>query len=263
MELAQAFANMKGSLKRSILFISFAGEELGLLGSGYYVNHPLLPLDKTVAMINMDMIGRLNNKVLIVYGVGTSPGFEALAKMYNKDSTFVLKLNKDGFGPSDQSSFYGKQIPVFHFFTDIHSDYHRPSDTYDHLNYQGMEQVVRYIEAISQEIDQLTDRPQYVAVEAPRPAIGGRSSRVYMGTVPDFGEQVQGMRLSGVREGSPAAKAGLMAGDIIVKFGKVDVKNLYDFTYALGEHRPGDEVDVVIKRRTETKTFRVRLEKRN
>jgi aminopeptidase YwaD len=263
LELAQAFAAMKNTLKRSMLFISFSGEELGLLGSGYYVNHPLLPLDRAVAMINMDMIGRLNNRALIVYGVGTSAGFEEMVKKHNKDSAFVLKLNKDGYGPSDHASFYGKQIPVFHFFTDIHSDYHRPSDTYDKLNYPGEEQIVRYIEGIAEELDQAADRPRYVAVEAPRQPNAGRSNRVTMGTIPDFGEQVQGMKISGVRPGGPAAKAGMTGGDIIVKFGTVDIKNLYDFTYALGEHKPGDEVDVVIKRGAETKTVKVKLEKRN
>jgi aminopeptidase YwaD len=263
LELAQAFSGMKSTLKRSMLFISFTGEELGLLGSGYYANHPLLPLDRAIAMINMDMIGRLNNRTLIVYGVGTSPGFEELVKKHNKDSAFVLKLNKDGYGPSDHASFYGKQIPVFHFFTDIHSDYHRPSDTFDKLNYEGEEKIVRYIEGIAEELDQSTDRPQYVAVETPRQPGAGRSTRVYMGTIPDFGEQVQGMKISGVREGSPAAKAGMTGGDIIIKFGKVDIKNLYDFTYALGEYKVGDEVDVIIKRGAETKTVRVKLEKRN
>jgi C-terminal processing protease CtpA/Prc len=214
-------------------------------------------------MINMDMIGRLNNKSLIVYGVGTSPGFEELVKKHNKDSVFVLKLNKDGYGPSDHASFYGKQIPVFQFFTDIHSDYHRPSDTYDKLNYQGEEKIVRYIEGIAKELSKSTDRPQYVAVEAPRQPGAGRSTRSYMGTIPDFGEQVEGMKISGVLEGSPAAKAGMAGGDIIVKFGKVDIKNLYDYNYALGEYKPGDEVDVMVKRGTETKTVRVKLEKRN
>lgn len=263
LELAQAFASSRSSLKRSIVFIAFSGEEEGLLGSGYYVNHPIRPLEKTVTMLNMDMIGRLKAKGLIVSGVGTSQGFEALAKKYDTDSMFVLKLTKDGFGPSDQASFYGKKIPVLFFFTDIHSDYHRPSDTYDKLNYPGMEQVVRYVRSIATELDETSDKPAYVAVEVPRQQMTGRSTRVYMGTVPDFGEQVEGMKLSGVREGGPAAKAGLQAGDIIVKFGKVEIKNLYDFTYALGEYKPGDEVDVVIKRGNESRTMHVILEKRS
>lgn len=264
LELAQAFAARKSELKRSILFLSFSGEELGLLGSAYYVKAPTLPLEKTVTMLNMDMIGRLNNKALIVYGIGTSTGFEELVKKHNRDSMFVLKLNKDGYGPSDHSSFYAKQIPVFHFFTDLHSDYHQPSDEYEKLNYDGMEQVTNYVEAIVLDLDQETAKPQYVAVEAPRPAGGaGRSTRVYMGTIPDFGEQVEGMKLSGVREGGPAAKAGLQGGDIIIKFGKVDIKNLYDFTYALSEYKPGDEVALVVKRGSETLNMKVVLEKRS
>jgi len=263
LELAQAFASSKESLKRSMLFIAFTGEELGMLGSGYYVNNPIFPLQQTVAMLNMDMIGRLNNKTLIVYGVGTSPGFEALTAKYNKDSTFVLKLNKDGYGPSDQTSFYGKGVPVFHFFTDIHSDYHKPSDTYDRLNYPGEEEILWYIEAIAKELDTTTDRPQYVAVEMPRQPAAGRSMRVTMGTIPDFSEQVQGFKISGVHERGPAAMAGMQGGDIIVKFGRVEIKNIYDFMYALGEYKPGDEVDVVFKRGNDTKTVKVKLEKRN
>ena len=264
LELAQAFSAHRKELRRSLEFISFTGEEEGLLGSAYYVRNPRIPLERTVAMINMDMIGRLRNKKLIVYGTGTSPEFDSLVTAYDKDSAFVLSLVKDGFGPSDQSSFYSKQIPVYFFFTDLHEDYHRPSDTWDKLNYTGMEQVVRFVESVALGVDRESIRPKYVAVEVPK-AQGneGRSFRVYMGTIPDFGEQVEGFKLSGVREGSPAAKAGLQAGDIIVKFGNVDVKNIYDFTYGLAGHKPGDEVQVVIKRGKETITASVKLEARN
>ncbi|MGH2567283.1 MAG: M28 family peptidase, partial [Bacteroidota bacterium] len=267
LELAQAFSARKNELKRGMLFIAFAAEELGLLGSGYYVKNPTVSLERLVTMINMDMIGRLDNRKLIVYGIGTSPGFESLVRKHNArpgaDSLFALRLVPDGFGPSDHSSFYGKQIPVFHFFTDLHADYHRPSDDWDKINYDGMATVVRYVEAIAFELNTSALRPQYAAIEPPRPAGTGRSSGVYMGTIPDFGEQVEGVKLSGVREGSPAAKAGLQSGDIIVRFGNVEVKNLYDFTYALGEHKPGDEVDVVVQRGKDSKTAKVKLERRN
>ncbi|HEY6951095.1 MAG TPA: M28 family peptidase [Bacteroidota bacterium] len=264
LELAQAFAARKAELKRSLLFVSFTGEEEGLLGSGYYVKNPTMPLERTVAMINLDMIGRLNNRKLIVYGTGTSREFDSLVTRHNSDSAFALSLVKDGFGPSDQSSFYGKQIPVFFFFTDIHSDYHRPSDTWDKINYAGMEHVVRFVESVALDVDQEPTKPKYIAVEMPKTSgKAGRSYSVYVGTVPDFGEQVEGYKISGVREGSPAAKAGLQAGDIIVKFGKVDVKNLYDYTFAIGEYRPGDEVDVVVKRGKETINTKVKLEKKN
>ena len=263
LELAQTFASTKEALKRSILFIAFTGEELGVLGSAYYSSHPIFPLDRTVAMINMDMIGRMHDRSLIVGGVGTSPGFEALAAKYNKDSSFVLKLNKDGYGPSDHASFYAKRVPVFNFFTDVHSDYHTPNDTYDRLNYPGEEKILHYIESIVRELDTTSDRPSYVAVEMPRQPAAGRNAGVTMGTIPDFGEQVQGFKISGVRPGGPAAKVGMQGGDIIVKFDKVEIKNLYDFMYALGEHKAGDEVDVIFKRGNDTKTVKVKLEKRN
>ncbi len=264
LELAANFASRKNELKRSLLFIAFTGEEEGLLGSAYYVKNPLFPLDRTVAMINLDMIGRLRNRRLIVYGTGTSPEFDSLITSHNSDSAFVLSLVKDGFGPSDQSSFYAKRIPVCFFFTDLHSDYHRPSDTWEKLDYPGMERVVKFVDAVAFDIDRETTAPKYVAVEMPKTAASpDRGFRVYMGTIPDFGEQVEGMKISGVREGSPAAKAGLQGGDIIVKFGSTDIKNIYDFTYALGQHKPGEEVEVTVNRGGEILTKIVKLERRN
>lgn len=266
LELAQYFAAQSSRPKRSLLFAAFSGEELGLLGSSAYVNAPTTPLDRMAAMINMDMIGRLSGRKLIVYGVGTSPEFEKLVTARNADSSFALKLNKDGFGPSDHSSFYGKKIPVFHFFTDLHSDYHRPSDDWQLINADGEQNVLELIAGVADDLANGSERPTYVQAEPPRPMGGGdgrSGSRAYSGTIPDFGEQAEGMKLAGVREGSPAAKAGLQAGDVIVKFGKVDIKNLYDYTYALGEYKPGDEVSVVVKRGSETLTFPLKLERRN
>ncbi|MBI2619995.1 MAG: M28 family peptidase [Ignavibacteriales bacterium] len=262
-ELAEYFSAHRDDLKRSTLFISFSGEEMGLLGSAYFVNNPPVPLEHVTAMLNMDMIGRLRDHSLIVYGVGTSPGFEDLARQHNADSGFVLKLNKDGFGPSDHSSFYGKAIPVFHFFTDLHADYHRPSDDWDKINYGGMKQVLEYVRAIATDLNRVDPRPSYVRVETPRTTGAGRGIRSYTGTIPDFGEQVEGMKLSGVREGSPAADAGLQAGDVIIRFGTIEIKSLYDYTFALGEYKPGDEVRVVIRRGDETKSLTVVLGQRN
>ncbi len=265
LELAQAFAAERAELKRSILFIAFTGEEMGLLGSAYFVNNPTIDLDRVVTMANMDMIGRLTNRKLIVYGTGTSPGFEEMAVRHNADSTFDLRPVKDGFGPSDQSSFYGKNIPVFHFFTDLHSDYHRPQDDADLINYDGMVQVLQYVDGIVTELDTLSAKPLYAKVEMPRqPASGMGRSRSYTGTIPDFGGgDIEGMKISGVREGSPAAVAGMQGGDVIIKFGTVDIKNLYDYTYALGEYKPGDEVEVVVKRGEETVTLKLTVGKRN
>ncbi|MEK6650694.1 MAG: M28 family peptidase [Bacteroidota bacterium] len=266
LELAQYFATRSPRPKRSLLFVAFSGEELGLLGSSAYVNAPTTPVDRMTAMINMDMIGRLTDRKLIVYGIGTSPGFEMLITARNADSSFALKLNKDGYGPSDHSSFYGKKIPVFHFFTDLHSDYHRPSDDWQLINAGGEQKVLEFIAGVADDLANRAERPAYVQAEPPRPMGGGdgrSGSRTYTGTIPDFGEQTEGMKLAGVREGSPAAKAGLQAGDVIVKFGKVDIKNLYDYTYALGEYKPGDEVSVIVKRGSETLTFPLKLDRRN
>lgn len=262
LELAQAFSARQKDLKRSLLFLAFSGEELGLLGSAYYVKHPVVPLEQTVAMINMDMIGRMRDRKLIVYGIGTSPGFEALVQKYN-NGEFDLKLNKDGFGPSDHSSFYGAKIPVFHFFTDLHEDYHRPSDDTERIRSDEMQQVVRLIDTIALDLAGEPTRPEYMMVEPPRQMGEGRGFRTYVGTIPDYSEQANGMRLSGVREGSPAAKAGLQAGDVMIKFGKVDIKNVYDYTYALGAYKPGDEVEVTVMRGDKRVTCVVNLEKRN
>ncbi len=265
LELAELLASKRSELRRSLLFIAFSGEERGLLGSAHYVKNPILPLDQSVTMVNMDMIGRLNNRKLIVYGIGTSPGFEQLVTAHNADSTFDLRLVKDGFGPSDHSSFYGSGIPVFHFFTDLHADYHKPSDDWEKINYGGMTTILDFVAGITLDVNRGNDRPSYVRVEMPRqPAASGQGrARSYTGTIPDFGEQVDGMKLSGVTDGSPAAKAGLQAGDVIVKFGTIEIKNLYDYTFALGEYKPGDEVDVVVMRGKETKTLRLTIGRRN
>ncbi len=263
LELAEAFAAHRNELRRSLLFVAFTGEELGLLGSAYYVKHPVIPLERTVSMLNMDMIGRLSHRTLIVYGTGTAPEFDSLVRAHDADSAFVLKLVRDGYGPSDQASFYGKQIPVLHFFTDLHGDYHRPTDTEDRLNYPALQSVVRFVDSIATDIDRSPVRPAYVAVAMPKPSGAMRGYRVFVGTIPDFGEQTDGMKISGVREGSPAARAGLRGGDIIVKFGGAEIKNLYDYTYALGAHKPGETVEVIVKRGTELVKTEVTLEARN
>lgn len=255
-ELAEYLASMRASLKRSVLFLAFSGEERGLLGSAAYVEHPTIPLDRIVTMVNMDMIGRLRNGKLIVYGAGTSPGFAELLTRTTPRG-IDMKPVPDGFGPSDQSSFYAKNIPVLHFFTDLHEDYHKPSDDWDKIEYEGMETVLGMVAAVTMELASSQERPAYASVAAPRRSGEGRGIRSYTGTIPDFGEQVEGMKISGVTDGSPAAVAGLQGGDIIVKFGAIEIKNLYDYTFALGEYKPGNVVDVVVNRGGEKKTFRL------
>jgi hypothetical protein len=263
-ELARMFSAQKNSLRRNLIFISFSGEEEGLLGSQYYVKHPLLPLNNAIAMINLDMVGRLKDKTLTVQGTGTSSRWDSVLTGCNSDSTFILKFVKDGFGPSDHSSFYGANIPVLFFFTGIHEDYHKPSDHADKINYDGEALVVNYIRRVALDIDDHPARPDYLKTQTmPSSGNESRGFRVYVGTVPDYSETTAGMKITAVRDNSPAAKGGLLGGDVIIKFGKFDIKNVYDYTYALQEYKPGDEVEVVVQRGNQKVVKTVRLEKRN
>ncbi len=258
LELAEKFSKDKSNLDRKIVFISFSGEELGLLGSAYTVNHFPLPIENAVAMINMDMIGRLNDKNdLIIYGTGTSSIWKSLLDDKN-EYDFDLTFNDEGFGPSDQSSFYGKKIPVLFFFTGTHSDYHKPSDDTEKINSKGEEKVLNYVYDIAKAIDNAPAKPDYISVERKETGkMGG--TKVYVGTVPDFAGDVDGYKLGGVTDGSPAAKAGLKAGDIIIQFGDKKISNIYDFTYALGNYLPGDKVNVMVKRGAEELKFEIEL----
>ena len=264
LEAAQYLAHERTKLKRSVLFLSFSGEELGLLGSDFYVNHPLLPLDRTIAMINMDMIGRMKDSVLVIEGMGTSPQWEPMVKKENRDS-LDIRLKPDGYGPSDHSSFYSKNIPVIFFFTNLHSDYHRPSDTWEKINYVGETKVVNYVVRVAEDITNEDPKPTFTKVVASNPmSTGGdrQGVRVSLGVIPDFAETSSGLKITGTRAGSAAEKAGLKGDDIIIKFGGKDVKNIYDFTYMLGEYKPGDIVEIVVKRGAETVTLKATLEAR-
>jgi len=256
-ELAEKFASQKDKVKRSIAFFTFSGEELGLLGSNYLVNHLPFPAEDAVTMINMDMIGRLKDSSLIVYGTGTSSNFKDLLNKENEYG-FKLTFNDEGYGPSDQSSFYGAKIPVLFFFTGTHEDYHKPSDDTEKINFAGEKNILDYVYNIAMDIDNTSERPDYLLVE--KKQTGQMFARkVYVGTVPDFAGNVDGYKISGVSEGSPAQLAGLQGGDIIIEFGGKKISNIYDFTYALGDFVPGDEVDVVVKRGEEQITFKVKL----
>ncbi len=260
LELAEKFGSEKNNLKRSVVFFAFSGEELGLLGSNYLVNNFPLPIEKVVSMINMDMIGRLKDSSLIVYGTGTSSNWK---KLLNDNNSFGFKLtfNDEGFGPSDHSSFYGKKIPVLFFFTGTHSDYHKPSDDYDKINAEGQEKVLKYIYFVATDIINADIKPDYLAVERKD---SGRitTSKVWVGTIPDFAGDVDGYKLGGVTEGSPAALAGLQSGDIITKFGDKKISNIYDFTYAIGNYKPGDKVKVVVKRAEKELEVEIELKSR-
>jgi hypothetical protein len=260
LELAQAFAANRAELKRGLLFMAFSGEEEGLLGSNYYTKNPLLPLDRTVAMINMDMIGRMRDNKLMVQGLGTSPQWKPLVERLNQEAKFEIKPGEDGTGPSDHSSFYLKNLPVLFFFTGVHEDYHKPSDDVDKINTTDEARVVQFVYNIAKEITALPARPTFTKTAGTQRET--RGFRVSLGTIPDYAEQVEGLKLSGVREGSPAEKAGLKAGDVIVRLGKIEVKNIYDYTFALGELKGGEEVEVEVLRDGRRVTVKVVPEKR-
>jgi hypothetical protein len=267
LELAQAFAARESQQKRSIVFIAFSGEELGTLGSEYYVNHPFTPLRAVAAMFNLDMVGRLENKTLTVYGTGSSPGWGPLLTKYNADTSFSFKSIPDGFGPSDHAEFYGKDIPVLFLFTGLHSDYHRPSDDWEKLNYPGEEKIVRLVYNIIEEVDTLSEKPVFTRVPSSSQAIWGGGDppglSVTLGIIPDYGTSSDGMKIGGVRPGGPAERAGLASGDFITKIANKKVLNIYDYMSILSELKAGSKVEVEVLREGKTLTTTATLDKRN
>ena len=259
LELARRLGSRSQKLPRRVVFIAFTGEELGLLGSARYVKEPLFPLDQTIAMFNMDMVGRLVDDKLTVFGSGTSSRWEPELNALNEAAGFKFSYKPEGFGPSDHSSFYGKKIPVLHFFTGNHPDYHRPSDDWDKLNIDGMYRVVELLERLTIETAENPERPSYVEVkQAPMAQRGG--NRPYFGTIPDFGGEGEGYAISGSAPGSPADKGGLQGGDRIVELGGNKIASLDDFDLALRKFKAGEEIDVVVLRKDERVTLKVKLE---
>jgi hypothetical protein len=293
-ELARMFSSQNPKPRRTIVFIAFSGEEEGLIGSNFYVNHPIVALANTVAMINMDMIGRLKEKALIVGGVGTAQEWRSMIDADNSlqgmtvslntarsagppssasapivvgangrpvvtmdlAKQFLLTLNEDGYGPSDHSSFYAKQVPVLFFWTGNHEDYHKPSDTADKINYEGEARIVEFVANVVGDVDRSDKRPTYTVAKSESQGRAG-GFRVYLGTIPNYAETNDGLKLDGVRDDSPASKAGLKAGDRIVKMAGHEVKNVYDYTYALGEMKAGQEYEVEIVRGSERLTLKI------
>jgi peptidase M28-like protein/PDZ domain-containing protein/PA domain-containing protein len=267
-ELARWFVSQPKQ-KRGILFLAFAGEELGLLGSSYYVNHPDLPLGKAAAMINLDMIGRVRNGKVYVGGVGTGSNLRATLDPILARSPMHLDYSDvAGYGSSDHTSFTTKQVPVLFFFSGLHGDYHKPSDTWDKIDAPDAVKLLELIAEVGSKLCTEDERPQFVRVKETQPhagAVAGSSRSGYgpdFGSIPDFAEISNGVRFADIREGSPAAEAGLKAGDILVEFDAKPIGNLYDFTYALRSKKPGDRVTVKVLRGTETVTASVLLRER-
>lgn len=278
-ELARRFTKEKKN-KRTVIFIAFGGEEEGLLGSKAYISNPVFPLENTVAMFNMDMVGRLKGEKLTVGGIGTAGLWKDLVERINSPSVrpgskskttssggseaatvpvslpgseagslFNLQLNQDGFGPSDHASFYAAKIPVLFFFTGTHSDYHKPTDDSEKINYVGLEKITDFVGDLVSMVDARRSRPVYSTTKSPAPRGGRRGFNVSLGTIPAYGDSDNtGLMLDGVRDGSPASIAGLQAGDKIVKIAGKQIRNITDYMFMLGEMKAGEPYDIVVLR---------------
>jgi len=271
-ELARWFA-AQPKHKRGILFLAFAGEELGLLGSSYFVSHPTFPLEKAVAMINLDMIGRVRDGKVYVGGVGTGSTLRAMLDGITPKYGLNLDYSDTtGYGSSDHTSFTTRQVPVLFFFSGLHADYHKPSDTWEKIDAPDAARLLQLVAEVTDTLRDTAERPLFVRVAPPAHgdaagagpvgSASGSGYGPYFGSIPDFGEGTKGVKFADVREGSPASKAGFKAGDVMVEFDGKPIQNLYDFTYALRAKKPGDEVEVKVLRNGAEVTARVALTKR-
>jgi Peptidase family M28/PDZ domain/PA domain len=243
--------------EHNLVFAAFTGEESGLIGSSHFVDDPTRPIESVEAMINFDMVGRLRDDRLMIMGAGTAQEFGALLDNVNRagaakgaKGAFTLRTSSDGYGPSDHSSFYKRDIPVLMLFTGAHADYHKPSDTWDKINVSGLERVTKFATALVETLD-ARPRVQYVRAKADSSTgriAGGGGYGAYLGTIPDYMQTEGGVLLSGVRTGSPADSAGLKGGDVIVRFDGIRVDNIYDYTFALRSRKPGQKVHITVKR---------------
>jgi hypothetical protein len=244
---------------RSVVFITFTGEELGLIGSAYYAANPAIPLERTVAMLNMDMVGRLDGDPLIVNGTGTASEWDGILDEMERRLELPLTRAPDGFGPSDHTSFYARGVPVLHFFTNVHGQYHRPSDEWRLIDEEGLHRIASMVGGIVLEVGNRPTRitPLAGAGTPPQERQGGGGDRAYLGSIPDFAPVEYGVRFSGVTGGSPADEAGMLAGDILIRLGEHEIDDLYALTAALERLRPGDAVAAVVVRGGEPLTLQV------
>jgi hypothetical protein len=252
-EMARMLKKYKTS-QSNFLFIAFSGEELGLYGSKYFVENPTLPLNTVNFMINMDMIGRLNDstKTITIGGYGTSPAWSSIVKV-DKKMPFGVKFDSSGTGPSDHTSFYRKDIPVLFFFTGLHTDYHKPSDDAEKINYTGEYYILRYIYGIIEKSGQ-NGKLAFTKTREQQTTTSARFS-VSMGIMPDYTFSGSGVRVDGVSEGRPAQKAGLKAGDVVTRLGEYAVTSVESYMQALSKFKKGDTTKVVVRRGTEDLTF--------
>ncbi|MBN1153304.1 M20/M25/M40 family metallo-hydrolase [candidate division KSB1 bacterium] len=268
LEIARNVKAQQEKLVRPLVFIAFSGEEIGLIGSSYYVKSPIFPIENTIAMLNLDAVGRMQDDGLIVFGTGTAQEWTTLMTMINKRYNFKLTLNQDGYGPSDHASFVVRKIPVLHFFTGANTDYHKPSDDVEKINFPDLGRLADFITDISLYLTTESSNLTYVHQQIKRNEPAKESSRhkgarPWLGTVPDFSYQKgDGFRLNGVSPGSPCESAGLASGDIITKIDDMDIRSIYDLMNLLNKHAPGDIITIYFKRDDADMVKQVTLGKR-
>ncbi|MGK0386149.1 MAG: Zn-dependent M28 family amino/carboxypeptidase [Patiriisocius sp.] len=246
LRLADLLKNQSPSVtQNNYLFMGFSGEEMGLLGSNYFVKNPTIDTKKVSYMINMDMVGRLNEEnTVAVHGVGTSALFKQTL-FANNDQGLTINEHDSGIGPSDHTSFYLADIPVLHFFTGQHTDYHKPSDDADKLNYEGMDKIAAYILNVVTDLD---DAGQLVFRKTKNESEEVPMFKVALGVVPDYLFNGEGMRIDGISEDKPAQKAGLQRGDIVVKLGDLDTPDMMSYMKALASFEEGNTTTVTVNR---------------
>ena len=259
LELAHYFANQSAPYAHNLLFLAFSAEEFGLIGSKYYINNPLKSLEKTVAMLNMDMIGHLRKNELIIQGVGTSTVWEEMIDNINRTYLFKLTKQKEGPGPSDQNSFYRKNMPVLAFFTGAHDYYNRSTDDFWRFNYPAQEKIVKFARDVILAVDRRHEKLPFSKAES-QPSRRKSEFKVSLGVVPDYAFSGKGLHLEIVRENRPGYKAGLRGGDIIIQFGTIHIGNIYDYMAALGMFKPGDKAELIFLRNGKEKKTAVLLE---
>lgn len=264
MELARRFASLKDRQGRRLVFIAFSGEELGLFGSEYYCKYPLYPLEDTASMFNLDMVGRLRTDKasgkakLLSEGCGTAQPFRELLDKLGEKHGFKMVNKPSGFGPSDHASFCGKDVPVLFLWTDYHDDYHRPSDTADKINIEGMRRIVELSQEAVTTLAQM-DKPEYIKVKN-EPVSPGKYQGPTLGLRPSYSDEGEGLLIGGVSEGRPAANAGLQADDRIIRINNKPIKNIQTYMTVLAGHKKGETIEVVILRDGKKKTVKVKLE---
>jgi len=247
LELAGYFARTPPA-RRGLIFAFWSGEEMGLLGSAHFAGQPVV--SNITAYLNFDMVGRMRDEKLVLQGAGSSTVWPKLIERRNVAAGLSLTIQEDPYLPTDTTSFYPKGVPVLAFFTGNHDDYHRPSDDADKLNYDGLERIAHLARLLAQDLAEAPERPDYVKVERSNTPGNRDALRVYLGTIPDYATEVKGVKISGVRPGSPAEKSGLKGGDVLVEFAGQKIANIYDYTYALDAAKIGQPLQIKVQRQT-------------